>query len=327
MIAQSALQRPVSQVNGAAAGASIHGATADPSAQSMDAGAGTRAAICWPWPVRVKTKGIMGTNGRNGRLAVLLRIKLADGSTRRLVSASGLEDHSSGRGADRVARTPASMTQRLETQPIARRRAHAGHDPLAGAPWKPAMQLRSAFAVSKPIKRARLYVTALGAYEARLNGRKVGDALLAPESSDFRKHVLYRTYDVADMLATWATTRLGLMVGDGWYASAQIFFGRYAYGPSPRPSCIAQLEIGLRRRDPPRWSPRDAGLEDRRRPHPQQRTLRWPEVYDARQAKRPAGTGLASTHQAGKTTAAASRPAVRLDAEKTLPRRSASPRP
>jgi alpha-L-rhamnosidase len=74
-------------------------------------------------------------------------------------------------------------------------------------PWVtgPAVQLRRAFRLDKPVARARLYATALGGYEARLNGRKVGDGVLAPESTDFRTRALYRTYDVADLVRA-ATT-------------------------------------------------------------------------------------------------------------------------
>ena len=80
------------------------------------------------------------------------------------------------------------------------------------------MLLRTDFAVAKPVVSARLYATALGAYEAFLNGARVGDALLAPESTDFRQRVLYRVYDVTDLVRAGANV-LGAHVGDGWYAS------------------------------------------------------------------------------------------------------------
>lgn len=101
-------------------------------------------------------------------------------------------------------------------------------------PGEPAMLLRTGFAVTKPVVAARLYATALGAYDARINGAKVSDAILAPEMSVAKSHVLYQTHDVTALLASGENV-LGAVVGDGWYASP---FGwrieRYGFGPAPR---------------------------------------------------------------------------------------------
>ena len=113
----------------------------------------------------------------------------------------------------------------------------------AGEPWpaSPATLLRRQFKVSGKMKRARLYATALGANESLINGRTVGDALLAPETTDFRKRVLYCVHDVAALLKQ-GNNVLGAHVGDGWYASAWLLSSRYPFGPSPRRVCL-QLEI------------------------------------------------------------------------------------
>lgn len=105
-------------------------------------------------------------------------------------------------------------------------------------PLQPAMYLRREFSVDKTVARSRLYITALGAYEARINGQRVGNALLTPEPSQYDKRVLYRTYDVTDMMRTGANA-IGLVVGDGWYAS---FDGRFSWGPPPR-RVLARLEV------------------------------------------------------------------------------------
>ncbi|HEY3391513.1 MAG TPA: family 78 glycoside hydrolase catalytic domain, partial [Lacipirellulaceae bacterium] len=101
----------------------------------------------------------------------------------------------------------------------------------------PAMHLRRVFSTDKAVVSARLYVTAMGCYDARLNGQRVGDALLTPEISQYDKRVYYRAYDVTGLVKPGANA-LGLTVGDGWYASHP---GRYAWGPPPR-RVIAQLE-------------------------------------------------------------------------------------
>ena len=58
---------------------------------------------------------------------------------------------------------------------------------------------RKTFTVSTA-KKARLYITACGLYEVRLNGTRVGQFVLAPGHTDYRKRVQYQTYDVTDLL-------------------------------------------------------------------------------------------------------------------------------
>lgn len=57
---------------------------------------------------------------------------------------------------------------------------------------QPAALLRRAFVLDERPVNARLYITAFGAYEAWISGRRVGDARLAPESTDFRRRGLYQ---------------------------------------------------------------------------------------------------------------------------------------
>src|SRR5688572_15833648 len=49
--------------------------------------------------------------------------------------------------------------------------------PIVGGPYSipPAPYLRRSFLASSAVKRARLYVTALGLHECEINGRRVGD--------------------------------------------------------------------------------------------------------------------------------------------------------
>ena len=115
-------------------------------------------------------------------------------------------------------------------------------DPLRSA-LAPAPYLRRAFTVDEPIASARLYVTALGLYEARLNGRRVGDAVLAPGWTDYGQRVLYQAYDVTDLLATGENV-LAAILADGWYAGFVGFSAKRAgahYGTAPE--LLAQLVI------------------------------------------------------------------------------------
>lgn len=76
--------------------------------------------------------------------------------------------------------------------------------------------LRKAFVAYKPIRRAQVYVTGLGYYELSCNGQRVGDRVLAPAKSNYRKWVLYDTYDLTAQLQT-GTNVLGVMLGNGWF--------------------------------------------------------------------------------------------------------------
>ena len=108
-------------------------------------------------------------------------------------------------------------------------------------PGRGAYLLRRVFSLEKTVRTARLYVTALGGYQAWINGENVSKDLLTPESTDFSRHVLYRTYDVTQQLSQGDNV-LGTTIADGWYGSYQAPSGRFGFGPPPL-RVLAQLEI------------------------------------------------------------------------------------
>ncbi len=75
---------------------------------------------------------------------------------------------------------------------------------------------RKPLSIDKKLTRARLYITACGLYEARLNGVKIGGFCLAPGYTDYRKRVQYQTYDVTAML-NQGSHALTVQLADGWY--------------------------------------------------------------------------------------------------------------
>ncbi|MDO4159767.1 MAG: family 78 glycoside hydrolase catalytic domain [Prevotellaceae bacterium] len=80
--------------------------------------------------------------------------------------------------------------------------------------------LRTEFKVENEIKRATLYISGLGMYEAFINGKKVGDQVLAPAPTDYRKTVLYNAFDVTSMLST-ADNAIAVVLGNGRYYTMQ----------------------------------------------------------------------------------------------------------
>jgi alpha-L-rhamnosidase len=102
--------------------------------------------------------------------------------------------------------------------------------------------LRREFAVAARPVRATLYATALGLYELRLNGRRVGDALLTPEWTAYDKRVQVQAYDVLALVQAGANV-LGATLGNGWYCgTVQCWPPEIClYGHEPR--FKAQLEL------------------------------------------------------------------------------------
>jgi alpha-L-rhamnosidase len=80
-----------------------------------------------------------------------------------------------------------------------------------------AIHLRRAFRIDKPVARARLYATAAGIYEARLNGAKVGQDVLTPGWTDYGKRLRYQSYDVTGQLRP-GDNALGAIVAPGWFS-------------------------------------------------------------------------------------------------------------
>ena len=116
-----------------------------------------------------------------------------------------------------------------------------------GAPWhgagstaEAAPYLRRGFSIGQKPVKARLYITALGLYEAYLNGRKVGDGHFTPGWTDYRHRVQYQVYDVTDLLADGENV-IGTILGDGWYCGHVGYRNREVYGDRPR--LLAQLEL------------------------------------------------------------------------------------
>jgi alpha-L-rhamnosidase len=81
----------------------------------------------------------------------------------------------------------------------------------------PARYLRKSFNVQKKIKKATAYTTALGLYELRLNGSKVGNYYFMPGWTDYNKRVYYQTFDITENLKSGENV-LGAVVADGWYS-------------------------------------------------------------------------------------------------------------
>ena len=107
---------------------------------------------------------------------------------------------------------------------------------------QPSPLLRKEFALHKEVQRARLYITALGLYEATLNGVTIGDHVMAPGWTSYHHRLRYDTFDVTELLQEGPNV-IGAMLGDGWFRGRLGFGGgqRAIYGDSV--ALLAQLEV------------------------------------------------------------------------------------
>ena len=135
-----------------------------------------------------------------------------------------------------IMRGPSDATWEADGKPAKVMEHFANLGPLP----EPASLMRREFEVTKAVKRARVYATALGSYRLMLNGKRVGDDNLTPDFTDYRKHIEYQTWDVTAALVKGGNT-MGALLGDGWFASPMTWNGRHFY-PGTR-SLVAQLEI------------------------------------------------------------------------------------
>ena len=74
------------------------------------------------------------------------------------------------------------------------------------------------FRCAAKAEKAMLEITALGVYEAKLNGERVGDFILAPGWTSYLNRLQVQSYDVTNLLKT--ENSLEVTVGQGWRAIA-----------------------------------------------------------------------------------------------------------
>jgi alpha-L-rhamnosidase len=85
--------------------------------------------------------------------------------------------------------------------------------PNASDPW-----MRKEFTLAARPETAMAFVNVQGYYELFVNGEKVGNDVLSPAVSDFRKRTLYRAYDISKLLRPGGNC-IGLWLGKGWAGS------------------------------------------------------------------------------------------------------------
>jgi alpha-L-rhamnosidase len=159
-------------------------------------------------------------------LAALVKIKFSNGSITRIPTSDQWDASLAANHQWQSARSIGDLSDKRFGDP----------GPLP----QPAAYLRRDLSISKSIQRARLYATALGSYRLYLNGNPVAPDVLTPEFTDYRKRVVYETYDVTNSLVN-GKNAIAAILGDGWYGSALTWEGFHFFSPPDR--FEAQLEL------------------------------------------------------------------------------------
>lgn len=108
-----------------------------------------------------------------------------------------------------------------------------------GASCAPVL-FRKSFRLPQQPVRARLYSTAYGVYQIKINDRRPDDREFAPEFTSYAHRLYYQTYDVTALLRS-GDNMMEMYVGDGWYFSA--FASPVAKHPHAAPGVLFQLEL------------------------------------------------------------------------------------
>lgn len=183
----------------------------------------------------ISQRGNPGAGTSRAAVAASIHVTDAGGKDLRIVS----DGSWSVRAGDTAAWSPAQVVGPV-SMPYGQdtgRRSGPGPDRVTTS----ASLFRKDFTVGGKVVSARLSITALGAYNAYLNGKRVApDTLLTPGWTDFRKRVEFQTYDVTSLLSPGANT-LAAMLGGGWHSSPMTWSGVRV---TPGPDLLrAQLEL------------------------------------------------------------------------------------
>ncbi len=82
---------------------------------------------------------------------------------------------------------------------------------------RPSPYFRKEFGLTSEanVKKATIYITSHGLYEAHINGERIGEDYLTPGWTSYDQRLQYQVYDVTEMLGK--TNAIGVVLGNGWY--------------------------------------------------------------------------------------------------------------
>jgi len=105
-----------------------------------------------------------------------------------------------------------------------------------------ARYLRKEFKSTSAVKRATVYISGLGMYELYINGKKIGDQVLAPNPTDYRKSFFYNTHDVTAEITNGSNV-VGTVLGNGRFFTMRQNYKTQKHNTFGYPKLLFQLEI------------------------------------------------------------------------------------
>jgi alpha-L-rhamnosidase len=105
-----------------------------------------------------------------------------------------------------------------------------------------ARYLRKEFKNTSPVKRATVYISGLGMYELYINGSKIGDQVLAPNPTDYRKSFFYNTHDVTAQIKN-DSNAIATVLGNGRFFTMRQNYKTKKHNTFGYPQLLLQLEI------------------------------------------------------------------------------------
>ena len=97
------------------------------------------------------------------------------------------------------------------------------------------------FEVKKEVKSASLEITAMGVYEAHINGERIGDFIMAPGWTSYHKRHQYQAYDITKQIKN--ENEITVTVGKGWYRGDLVIWrDNNIWGTVPGIIAVIRLE-------------------------------------------------------------------------------------
>lgn len=116
-------------------------------------------------------------------------------------------------------------------------------DLVSPGPAQAPLDLRRRFTLAERPIRARLYATARGVYEPRLNGARVGNLELAPGWTEYHHRLQYQTYDVTEQLRAGDNVLAAIVAGGWWSGYVGFDPAKPARHYGDVPAFLAQLVV------------------------------------------------------------------------------------
>jgi alpha-L-rhamnosidase len=110
--------------------------------------------------------------------------------------------------------------------------------PPANAPKRP-FYTRKIVSINRGTGRSRIYATALGVYEIKVNGKRIGDHILAPGWQSYNHRLHYQTYVIEKGVLVEGDNVIEVVVGEGWYS------GRLTWAEQRRNIWGAEIGVQL----------------------------------------------------------------------------------